>query len=75
MEVMTVGEYVSGEDKYSSWNGDHSYSISADYPWSLLGGRADNGSVAGLWAVHMQYGNGWYNYGFRAVQSGVLGSN
>ena len=72
MEVMTVGEYVSGtSNATSNWNMNRSYFVYADYSWSQYGGRIAHSSAPGSWAITYWHGAGAYESGFRAVQSGV----
>ncbi len=60
---------LSTSDSVASWNGDHSYFVYADYPWSIRGGHVNNGAAAGVWSVSRAYGLGHWYYGWRAVQS------
>ena len=71
MEVMTVGEYVSGGNDRLNWNGDQAVLVDSGYMWSRRGGYVHNGSGSGVWTTTRDHGFGYPTYGFRAVQSGV----
>ena len=72
MEVMTVGEYVSGDYK-SGWNDDGSTFVAANLAWRIHGGDShySSGLTSGIWATGYAEGVGYWTIGFRAVQSGV----
>ena len=51
----------------TSWGGDYSSFPCGGSPFVLRGGNFNNGSPAGVFAFHRNYGGGSSHYGFRVV--------
>ena len=61
--------YQSVSNTNQSWGGVRSYFANTSYRWFIRGGGANRGSDAGLFDLSSSVGNGYSNYGFRAVLS------